>query len=68
MPGVVWWVVSAESPIQILKKNRIVIFGIATSKNHILVLVELLAPVRSETGFVILGKFRSRFDLRQRRN
>ena len=41
-----------------------VISGIATSKNHI----ELLVPVRSETGFVILGKFWSRFDLRQHRN
>ena len=30
--------------------------------------IELLAPVRSETGSVILGKFWSRFDLRQRRN
>jgi hypothetical protein len=46
-------------------KNRMVIYGIATSKNHI----ELLVPgVRSETGCVILGKFWSRFDLQQRRN
>jgi hypothetical protein len=45
-------------------KNRMVISRIATSKNHI----ELLVPVRSETGFVILGKFWSRFDLRQHRN
>jgi hypothetical protein len=47
-------------------KNRIVFSGIATSKNHI----ELLVPaaVRSETGFAILCKFWSRFDLRQRRN
>ena len=41
-----------------------VISGTTTSKNHI----ELLVPVRSETGFVILGKFWSRFDLQQRRN
>ena len=40
------------------------IFEVATSKNHI----ELLVPVRSETGFVILGKFWSRNDLRQRQN
>jgi hypothetical protein len=39
MPGVVWWVVWAESPIQSLK-IRMVIYGIATSKNHI----ELLVP------------------------
>jgi hypothetical protein len=26
------------------------------------------SPVRSETGFVILGKFWSRFDLQERRN
>jgi hypothetical protein len=45
-------------------KNRSVISGIATSKNHI----ELLVPVRSETRFVILGKFWSRNDLRQHRN
>jgi hypothetical protein len=36
-----------------------VISRIATSKNHI----ELLVPVRSETGFVILSKFWSRYDL-----
>ena len=36
-----------------------VISRIATSKNHI----ELLSPVRSETGFVILSKFWSRYDL-----
>jgi hypothetical protein len=45
-------------------KIRMVISVIATSKNHI----ELLVLVRCETGFVILGKFWSRFDLRQRRN
>jgi hypothetical protein len=39
-------------------KNRMVIFEIATSKNHI----ELWSPVRSETGFVILSKFWSRYD------
>ena len=42
-PGFVWWVVWAESPIQILK-NRMVISRIATSKNHI----ELLVPARSD--------------------
>jgi hypothetical protein len=36
-----------------------VISRITTSKNHI----ELLAPVRSETGFVILRKFWSGYDL-----
>ena len=41
-----------------------VISRIATSKNHI----ELLVPVRYETGFVILGKFWSKNDLRQHRN
>jgi hypothetical protein len=45
-------------------KNRMVISRIATSKNHI----ELLVPVRSETGFAILSKFWYRYDLRQRRN
>jgi hypothetical protein len=43
-------------------KNRMVISGVVTSKNHI----ELLVP--GKTGFVILGEFWSRFDLRQRRN
>jgi hypothetical protein len=45
-------------------KIHIVISEIATSKNHI----ERLVPVRSETGFVILGKFWSKNDLRQHRN
>ena len=59
MPGVVWWVVWAESPIQIKKsyrhfRNR----KFETSHR----------TTRSETGFVILDKFWSRFDLRQRRN
>jgi hypothetical protein len=40
-------------------KIRTVISRIATSKNHI----ELLVPVRSETSFVILSKFWSRYDL-----
>jgi hypothetical protein len=47
MPGVVWWVVWAESPILVLitidstnLKNRMVISRIATSNNHI----ELLVP------------------------
>jgi hypothetical protein len=49
-----------------------VIYRIATSKNHIE--LDLLrvhwSPVKSETGFVvlILGKFWSRLDPRQRRN
>ena len=50
-------------------KKRTVISRIATSKNHIE--LGLLVPgqmLRSETGFMILGKFGSRFDLRQRRN
>ena len=41
-----------------------VISRIATLKN----LIELLVPGQIETGFVILGKFWSRFDLRQYRN
>jgi hypothetical protein len=42
-----------------------VISRIAASKNHI----ELLgSPVRSETGFVILGKFWSRYDLQNFEN
>ena len=49
-----------------------VISGFATSKNHIELLPYYWSPVRSETGFVILGEFCmefwSRFDLRQRRN
>ena len=50
-----------------------VIFRLETSKHHIeLQLYYYWSPVRSETGFVILGefmgKFWSRFDLRQRRN
>jgi hypothetical protein len=36
-----------------------VISGITTSKNHI----ELLVPVRSETGFMILSEFWSRYGL-----
>jgi hypothetical protein len=48
-------------------KNRMVSSRIATSKNHI-ELQLYWSPVISETGFVILGKFWSRFDLRQRRN
>ena len=46
-------------------KSRMVISKNPTSKNHI---ENYWSPVRSETGFVILGKFWSRFDLRQRRN
>ena len=45
-------------------RTPMVISAIATSKNHI----ELLDPFRSETGFAILDKFWSRFDLRQHRN
>jgi hypothetical protein len=41
-----------------------VISTITTSKNYI----ELLVPVRSETGFVIRSKFWSRNDLRHHRN
>ena len=41
-----------------------VIFRIATSKNHIeLPRYCYWSPVRSETGFVILIKFWSRYDL-----
>jgi hypothetical protein len=39
-----------------------VISGIATSKNHI-ELPRYWSPIRSETGFVILSKFWSRYDL-----
>jgi hypothetical protein len=42
-----------------------VISGIATSKNHI---EHYWSPVRSETGFVILSKFWSRYDFQNFRN
>jgi hypothetical protein len=47
-----------------------VISKIATSKNHIELLYSThdWAPVKSETGFVILGKFWCRSDLRHHRN
>jgi hypothetical protein len=44
-------------------KNRMVISEIATSKNHT---GNYWSPVRSETGFVILGKFWCRNYLWQR--
>ena len=67
MPGVVhvWWLYGQNLPYNFKKS-----YGDSHNRNfeNGKIIQNFWSPVRSETGFVILGKFWSRNDLPQRRN